>query len=155
MKTLTRPSWHAALTSSSHIPNMIRLWSYWSLPRRYLFVAHPQQFMDVNSYELTFVSFLCVYVFMKKVPSSPGVVCYPELNHHRGTGRENDCNWFKRPVWRGPKGAAGEHSGLLHAPGQLPPGHQEVHTGGQQAQGVTAVLLCLAGWFDKQGGMRP
>lgn len=51
-----------------------------------------QQFMDVNSYKLTFVSFLCVYVFMKKVPSSPGVVCYPELNHHRGTGRENDCN---------------------------------------------------------------
>lgn len=35
---------------------------------------------------------LCVCVFMKKVPSSPGVVCYPKPNHHRGAGRENDRN---------------------------------------------------------------
>lgn len=141
MKTPTQPCWHAALTSSSHIPSMIRLWSYWLQPRRYPFVAHPQQYMEisVNVCVLTCLFYLCVY--MNKVPSSPGVVCYPELDHHRGAGRENDCNWFKRLVWRGPKGAVGEHSWLLHASEQLSPGHQEIHTGGQQAQGITAVCL--------------
>lgn len=85
----------------------------------------------------TYVSsypFLCV----NQVPSSPGVVFDPELDDHRGAGRANDCDWFKRPFWRGSKGAAGEDSWLLHASGQLPPGHQEIHPGRQQAQGNLA-----------------
>lgn len=39
-------------------------------------------------------AYMCVslYLFMYLVPSSPGTLCDPELDHHRGAGRENDCN---------------------------------------------------------------
>lgn len=139
MKSRTQPFWHVALTFSSRIPSMIRLWSYSLQLRRYLFVKHPHQHMEISGHMC--VPNVPVFFVWTKVWTSPGVVHYSELDHHGRAGRENDYNWCKRLVRRGPKGAAGEHSWLLHASGQLSPGNQEIHTSGHQAEGNAAVCL--------------
>lgn len=37
---------------------------------------------------------MCPFHMTTAVPSSPGVVHFSELDHHRGAGRETDCKWL-------------------------------------------------------------
>lgn len=75
---------------------------------------------------------------MSTVSSSLGVVHFSEFDHHRGAGRETDCNWLQRFAGWDSKGAAAAHRRVLHASGQLSPGNEEIHTGRQQAEGRSA-----------------